>query len=66
MRRRDLAADRLRQGRTDGRRPQKAPDGKAPTFLVYALRDATGANLDRMQIIKGWLDAKGEPQGEGL
>jgi hypothetical protein len=31
----------------------------APTFMVYALRDSIGANLDRIQIVKGWLDAKG-------
>ena len=34
-------------------------DGGRPTFMVYALRDAIGANLDRIQIVKGWLDAKG-------
>jgi hypothetical protein len=33
--------------------------GEAPTFMVYALRDPVGANLDRIQIVKGWLDAKG-------
>ncbi|MEE8289959.1 MAG: DUF3604 domain-containing protein, partial [Candidatus Tectomicrobia bacterium] len=33
-----------------------APDGKSPTFMVYALRDPVGANLDRLQVIKGWTD----------
>ncbi|MEZ4356165.1 MAG: DUF3604 domain-containing protein [Myxococcota bacterium] len=39
-----------------------ARDGapSAPTFLVGALRDPEGANLDRVQIVKGWLDAAGE------
>ncbi|MDH5344356.1 MAG: DUF3604 domain-containing protein [Gammaproteobacteria bacterium] len=32
----------------------------APTFMVYALRDAVGANLDRIQIVKGWLDGRGQ------
>ena len=39
-----------------------APAGKAPTFLIRALRDADGANLDRVQVIKGWLDKDGKTQ----
>jgi hypothetical protein len=38
------------------------PGDGAPSFLVYALRDPMGANLDRVQIIKGWLDAEGAQQ----
>ena len=37
-----------------------APDGKAPTFMVLALRDPIGGNLDRIQIVKGWLDKDGK------
>jgi Protein of unknown function (DUF3604) len=36
-----------------------APQGKAPTFLVAALKDPIGANLDRYQVVKGWLDRNG-------
>lgn len=38
-------------------KPPAADD--APSFMVRALRDADGANLDRVQIVKGWVDSKG-------
>ena len=56
----DFAREGYRRGVPMGGDLSAAPDGKVPTFMVRALRDPDGANLDRIQIIKGWMDANGE------
>ena len=53
------AIEGYKRGVPMGGELSKAPKGKAPTFLVAALKDAIGANLDRYQIVKGWMDSKG-------
>ncbi|SMF62997.1 Protein of unknown function [Alteromonadaceae bacterium Bs31] len=49
-----------RKGVSMGGELAVAPAGKAPSFLVAAVKDPYSGNLDRIQIIKGWLDSKGE------
>jgi hypothetical protein len=38
---------------------RSAPAGKAPSFLVAAMKDPMSGNLDRIQIVKGWMEASG-------
>ena len=38
---------------------RSAPDGKSPTFLIAALKDVLSGNLDRIQVVKGWVDSRG-------
>ena len=48
--------DTRKASRWAGICPQDLPGASAPTFMVYSLRDAQEANLDRIQIIKGWVE----------
>ena len=59
---RDPAAIGYQKGVPMGGDLRQAPTGKSATFLVAALKDPTGANLDRIQVVKGWLDAKNDLQ----
>ena len=37
-----------------------APSGKSPALMIRSLRDPDNANLDRIEVIKGWLDSGGK------
>ncbi len=56
----DLASYAYRNGVPMGADLQPGQQGLAPQFIVAAQRDPQGANLDRLQIVKGWLDANGK------
>jgi len=58
----DLAAIGYSRGVPMGSELTTPADGvrAAPRLLIAALRDPMGANLDRIQVVKGWIDAKGE------
>ena len=56
----DLTALGYGEGVPMGGDLRDAPDGGAPRLLIQGLRDPDGANLDRIQVIKGWIDASGE------
>jgi len=58
----DWAGDWVRAGYTRGvpMGGEMVDGGKAPSFLISALKDPDGANLDRVQVVKGWVDASGQ------
>ncbi len=58
----DMVAIGYKKGVPMGGDLNKAPSGKAPSFMITAMKDPVDANLDRIQIIKGWLDKDGKPQ----
>ena len=60
----DLAKTGYEKGVPMGGDLTNAPTGKSPSFLIRAIKDPDGANLDRVQVIKGWRDSKGELQEE--
>jgi hypothetical protein len=57
---RDIAAVGYRKGVPMGGDLSNAPRGKAPSFLVHAVKDPICGNLDRVQVVKGWLDGAGQ------
>ncbi len=63
----DLAAKKMvergyKKGVPMGGEISRAPKGKAPTFMATAMKDPVEANLDRIQIVKAWVDKDGKPQ----
>ncbi len=56
----DFAAHGYAHGVPMGGNLSRAPAGKRPAFLVQALRDPDGPNLDRIQVVKGWLGKDGK------
>ena len=60
----DWDNDWVRKGYTSGvpMGGELADSGTAPRFMISALKDPDGANLDRVQVVKGWVDANGETQ----
>jgi hypothetical protein len=60
VQRADFAAQGYARGVPMGGDLESAPAGAVPNFMIRALRDPDGANLDRVQVIKGWLGADGK------
>ena len=55
----DLASAGYTKGVPMGGDLTEAPDGRVPSFLIRAVKDPDGANLDRIQVIKGSRDRTG-------
>ncbi|MEM8580279.1 MAG: DUF3604 domain-containing protein, partial [Pseudomonadota bacterium] len=55
----DFVSNGYQNGVPMGGDLRNAPEGASPSFLIRALRDPDGANLDRVQIVKGWIDESG-------
>ena len=60
VKRSDFAKNGYAHGVPMGGDLKAAPKGKAPVLLVQAMKDPDAANLDRLQIVKGWLDKDGK------
>jgi hypothetical protein len=58
--RHDMPAIGYAKGVPMGGELDSAPIGKAPMLLLSAAKDPDGANLDRIQVVKGWLDSDGQ------
>jgi len=59
---RDIAGVGYRKGVPMGGDLTNAPKNRAPSFLIHAAKDPLGGNLDRIQVIKGWVDDAGQTQ----
>lgn len=60
----DYADIGYRQGVPMGGDLIDAPEGQSPDFVIVASKDPDGANLDRIQVVKGWLDSNGNAHEE--
>ena len=60
LQRADLATSLYSRAVPMGGDLTEGEEKRAPSFVVQAMRDPNGANLDRLQIIKGWADASGQ------
>jgi hypothetical protein len=58
----DFVANGYEKGVPMGSDLSQRPRRKSPVFMVQALKDPVDANLDRIQIVKGWVDKDGMPQ----